>query len=65
LDVRRLHSWLCGTTHFVEIWTLWYPEYAAQGLVKVATAAISVATAIILWPLIPHRRIALRLLLGG
>jgi signal transduction histidine kinase/CheY-like chemotaxis protein len=44
----------CGTTHFVDIWTLWYPDYGAQGLVKVATAAISVATAIILWPLIPR-----------
>jgi signal transduction histidine kinase len=44
----------CGTTHFVEIWTLWYPDYVTQGLVKVATAAISVATAMILWPIIPH-----------
>jgi signal transduction histidine kinase len=44
----------CGTTHFVEIWTLWYPDYLTQGLVKVATAAISVATAMILWPIIPH-----------
>ena len=44
----------CGTTHFVEIWTLWYPDYLTQGLVKVATAAISVATAIVLWPIIPH-----------
>jgi hypothetical protein len=43
----------CGTTHFVEIWTLWYPDYVTQGLVKVATAAISVATAMILWPIIP------------
>ena len=44
----------CGTTHFVEIWTLWQPAYALQGLVKVATAAISVATAILLWPLLPR-----------
>jgi signal transduction histidine kinase/CheY-like chemotaxis protein len=44
----------CGTTHFVEIWTLWQPTYAFQGLVKVATAAISVATAILLWPLLPR-----------
>ena len=44
----------CGTTHFVEIWTLWYPDYLTQGLVKVTTAAISVATAIVLWPIIPH-----------
>src|SRR4051794_16962320 len=30
----------CGTTHFVEILTLWYPVYGVQGLVKAVTAAI-------------------------
>jgi signal transduction histidine kinase/CheY-like chemotaxis protein len=43
----------CGTTHFFEIWTLWHPDYATQGLLKVATAIISVATAVILWPMLP------------
>ncbi len=44
----------CGTTHFVEIWTLWHPDYWVQGLVKVATAAVSLMTAVLLWPLIPR-----------
>ncbi|HEY0526488.1 MAG TPA: PAS domain S-box protein [Stellaceae bacterium] len=48
----------CGTTHWVEVWTLWHPDYTAQGLLKMATAIISVATAIMLWPLVP-RAIAL------
>ncbi|MBV0882004.1 response regulator [Noviherbaspirillum sp. L7-7A] len=37
---------LCGLTHFMKIWTVWHPDYLLDGLVKVATAAASVATAI-------------------
>src|SRR6476620_7681375 len=44
----------CGTTHFIEVWTLWYPDYWIQGLVKLATAAVSLSTAVLLWPLIPR-----------
>jgi|SRR5882724_5192624 len=44
----------CGTTHAMEIWTLWYPAYWLSGLVKAGTAAISLATAAALVPLIPH-----------
>jgi signal transduction histidine kinase/CheY-like chemotaxis protein len=44
----------CGTTHWFEVWTLWHPDYATQGLIKGATAAASVITALLLWPLIPH-----------
>jgi PAS domain S-box-containing protein len=43
----------CGVTHFFGAWTLWYPDYVTQGVVKAFTAAISVVTAVILWPLIP------------
>lgn len=35
------------------IWTLWVPDYAAEGAVKAITALASVATAIGLWPLSP------------
>lgn len=42
----------CGTTHFFSIWTLWEPDYGIEALVKVATAAISVVTAVMLWPLL-------------
>ncbi len=48
----------CGTTHFLSIWTLWNPDYGVEGLVKAFTAAVSVFTAVALWPLIP-RAIAL------
>ena len=36
---------LCGTTHFVEIWTLFHSDYAIQGMIKAVTALVSVATA--------------------
>ena len=44
----------CGITHVMDIWTIWQPDYALQALTKIVTAAISLATAIALWPLIPR-----------
>jgi len=43
----------CGITHLMDIWTIWRPDYGLQALTKMATAAISLATAISLWFLIP------------
>lgn len=43
----------CGTTHFVSIWTIWHPDYWLDAAVKVVTAVASIATAVLLWPLIP------------
>jgi PAS domain S-box-containing protein len=43
----------CGTTHLIEIWTLWYPTYWVSGFVKALTAMISVITALQLVPLVP------------
>lgn len=43
----------CGTTHFMSVWTLWIPDYPLEALIKLVTAAVSVATAILLWPLLP------------
>jgi signal transduction histidine kinase len=37
---------LCGLTHFMKIWTVWNPDYLADGLLKAATAIASVATAV-------------------
>src|SRR5687768_6525843 len=37
---------LCGMTHFMSVWTVWNPDYLVDGIVKAATAAASVATAI-------------------
>src|SRR5919106_313103 len=44
----------CGTTHFLNIWTLWNPDYGTEGLVKGLTALASIMTAIALWPLLPR-----------
>lgn len=44
----------CGTTHVIGIWDIWQPLYRVDGLVKAATGVISMATAILLWPLIPR-----------
>lgn len=43
----------CGLTHFMEIWTLWYPDYWLSGTVKAITAAASVPTAYLLFRLVP------------
>ena len=44
----------CGTTHWFEIWTIWDPAYGLQGAIKLMTAAVSVATAIAVWGLMPR-----------
>nr|WP_251960387.1 ATP-binding protein [Nostoc commune] len=44
----------CGTTHLMEIWTLWHPTYWVSGFVKAVTALISVVTAVQLVPLVPQ-----------
>jgi signal transduction histidine kinase len=48
----------CGTTHLLAIWNLWNGNYGIEALVKIVTAAASVTTAAMLWPLLP-RAIAL------
>ena len=44
----------CGTTHVMDIWTVWQPDYSLLAASKVLTAALSVVTAVMLWPLIPR-----------
>lgn len=44
----------CGTTHVVEIWTLWHPDYWLYGILKAITALISLYTALALLPIIPQ-----------
>ncbi|MBE9106758.1 response regulator [Nostoc cf. edaphicum LEGE 07299] len=44
----------CGTTHLMEIWTLWHPTYWVSGFIKAVTATISVITALELMPLVPQ-----------
>jgi len=43
----------CGTTHGMEIWTVWRASYLLAGVVKAITAVTSVATAIMFLPLLP------------
>ncbi|WP_108791511.1 HWE histidine kinase domain-containing protein [Erythrobacter sp. Alg231-14] len=44
---------LCGITHALSIVTLWYAIYPFMGVVKLATAAVSLVTAVVLFRLIP------------
>jgi PAS domain S-box-containing protein len=44
----------CGSTHWMEVWTLWHPSYWAAGLIKAFTAAASLPTAVALFFLIPR-----------
>ncbi|BAZ01233.1 periplasmic sensor signal transduction histidine kinase [Tolypothrix tenuis PCC 7101] len=44
----------CGTTHLMEVWTLWHPVYWLSGAMKAITALISLYTAITLIPLVPQ-----------
>lgn len=43
----------CGATHLMEVWTIWQPHFWLSGYVKLVTAIASVATAVVLPPLIP------------
>jgi hypothetical protein len=44
----------CGTTHLLEIWTLWHPTYWLSGSIKAITAIASVYTAFELVSLVPQ-----------
>jgi len=50
---------LCGTTHVLNIWTVWRPDYIVDGLVKLATALASASTAILVFASLPQA-VALR-----
>jgi PAS domain S-box-containing protein len=43
----------CGTTHLMAVVNIWEPVYWLDASLKGVTAVISVATAALLWPLIP------------
>lgn len=46
----------CGTSHFIQIASLWLPVYRLEAAVMTFTAAISLITALMLWPLLPKVR---------
>ena len=43
----------CGTTHLMEVWTIWHGTYRLAGILKAITAGASAVTAVLLIPLIP------------
>lgn len=43
----------CGTTHLMEVWTLWHPIYWISGLLKAITAGVSLYTAAALAWIVP------------
>jgi signal transduction histidine kinase len=45
---------LCGTTHWLDLATLWLPWYGIEAVVKAATAVVSIFVAISLWWFLPH-----------
>jgi signal transduction histidine kinase/CheY-like chemotaxis protein len=45
---------LCGTTHLMEIWTVWRPDYRLAGAIKGVTGLVSLATMFALFKVIPH-----------
>src|SRR5271166_4820426 len=44
----------CGTTHLMEVWTLWHGTYRLAGVIKAITAVASVATAALFVHLVPE-----------
>ncbi|MCL1472469.1 PAS domain S-box protein [Argonema antarcticum] len=44
----------CGSTHLMEVWTLWTPTYWLSGELKLMTAVVSVTTATVLPSLVPQ-----------
>lgn len=53
-----LFIFACGTTHLISVWNIWHADYWLDASVMVVTAIVSLAAAIVIWPLIPR---ALRL----
>lgn len=44
----------CGATHWIEVWTVWNPDYWLSAVVKVVTACASLLTAAALVALVPR-----------
>ena len=44
----------CGTTHLIDVVTIWKPIYRLDAIVLVITAGVSAITAVVLWPILPR-----------
>lgn len=45
---------MCGVTHLMGLIVLWEPLYGIEGLLKLATAFVSLSTVFVIWPLLPE-----------
>jgi signal transduction histidine kinase/CheY-like chemotaxis protein len=45
---------LCGSTHLMEIWTVWNPDYRLAGALKALTGIVSIMTMLALFQIIPQ-----------
>ena len=43
----------CGTTHVMDVVTLWYPVYWLDGIIRAFTALVSIGTAAVIWLVMP------------
>src|SRR3984885_11471230 len=43
----------CGTTHVMDVVTLWHPDYWLDGLIKFFPALVSIVTAVVMWRAMP------------
>ncbi|MBX6420445.1 MAG: EAL domain-containing protein [Nevskia sp.] len=43
----------CGTTHFIDAVSIWWPIYRLDAAVLDLTAGVSLLTGVLIWPLIP------------
>lgn len=48
-----LFIFFCGVTHVIDTVNIWHGYYHIEGAAKLATAAVSLATAIMVWRLLP------------
>ena len=44
----------CGTTHLMEMWSVWHGSHLIAGIIKALTATVSVVTAAMPIPLVPR-----------
>ncbi len=44
----------CGATHFIGLASIWFPAYRLEAAMLALTAGVSLATAILMWPLVPE-----------
>lgn len=49
-----LFIFACGITHLISVWNIWHADYWLDASFMALTAIVSLAAAIVIWPLIPR-----------